>query len=180
MAGYLFLDLETGGLDQDKHAIVQVAAIRTDVDLNIRGSFRSYIKPAEGLTITERATETHGLTAEMLRDEPSEWEIAQALQSFVLTGKNLAFAGFNCQFDFKFLEAWRKRHGLAPWPFAKPWLDIMLTAERELGLHKWPKLTEVAERFGINTKGAHDAAADILMTVQVARALRKRRKADVA
>src|SRR5580658_1782581 len=76
---YLFVDLETGGLYPDKHAVLQVAAIITDFDFNVKGQFMSYIQPHPELEITKEALMINQLSLEGLQLAPIEKSVALAL-----------------------------------------------------------------------------------------------------
>lgn len=169
--GYFFLDLETGGLKPHLHPILQVAAIRTDMQFNIQASFRTYIKPAPGLEITEEALRTNGLDPRILANAPDERLVGTALYHFIAMVPGCRFAGYRCEFDLGFLDEWRKRIGVDAWAYGLPWFDLLPEARKKLPRLMNHKLVTVAEHYGFDTGGAHDAAKDILMTVQIARQL---------
>lgn len=166
---YLFCDLETTGLEETQHAIVQIAAIATDEAFNVRGYFMSYIKPWPGAEITDEALAINGLTREFIDKAPSEDVVAMALATFIGCYGEPTFAGFNCPFDLKFLAAMSERTGIAL-GYAVPWLCVYTRAKKHLRLDSY-KLTSVAEHLGIPVDGAHDATADLLMTIRIARKL---------
>jgi DNA polymerase III epsilon subunit-like protein len=173
---YLFVDLETGGLYPDKHAVLQVAALITDLDFNIKGQFMSYIQPCPHLQITKEALMINQLSLEHLQTAPVEKAVAVALAHFVrLVGDAPRFAGYNCQFDLEFLDHLWQRHDLLPAPYQVPWLDVYTVSKSRLGADSGLpnfKLISVASHFGLNTDGAHDALADLIMTIEVAKRLR--------
>jgi DNA polymerase III epsilon subunit-like protein len=173
---YLFVDLETGGLYPDKHAVLQVAALITDLDFNIKGQFMSYIQPCPDLEVTKEALMINQLSLDHLKTAPAEKAVAVALAHFVrLVGQAPRFAGYNCQFDLEFLAYMWERHDLLPAPYQVPWLDIYAVAKSRLGPEAGLpnfKLISVASHFGLNTSGAHDALADLIMTIEVAKHLR--------
>ncbi len=176
-SAYIFVDLETGGLDPLRHAILQVAAVITDLDLKIRGHFMSYVKPHPNLEITEEALSVNQLCREELELAPLESQVALALKHFADTsGPSTRFAGFNCKFDLEFLDELWKRHDLLPAPYAVPWLDIYAVTKTKYdydsGLANF-RLATVASHLGISSHGAHDASADLIMTIAVARQLRQ-------
>jgi exonuclease I len=176
-SAYIFIDLETGGLEPARHAILQVAAVITDLDLKIRGHFMSYIRPSAELEITEEALAINQLCRDELELAPLESAVALALKHFADTsGPSTRFGGYNCKFDLEFLDEMWKRHNLLPAPYAVPWLDIYAVTKTkfsyEAGLPNF-KLTTIADHLGISSHGAHDASADLIMTIEVARRLRQ-------
>src|ERR1700722_12424715 len=82
---YIFIDLETGGLEPTRHSILQVAAVITDLDLKIRGHFMSYIRPHPDLEINDEALAINQLCREELELAPIESRVALALKHFAHT-----------------------------------------------------------------------------------------------
>src|ERR1700722_897659 len=122
---YLFVDLETGGLYPDKHAVLQVAAVITDFNFNIKGQFMSYIQPHPELEVTPEALKINQLSLEVLTFAPPEKTVVLALSHFLrMVGVAPRFAGYNCQFDLEFLAGMWQRHDLLPAHYQVPWLDI--------------------------------------------------------
>jgi DNA polymerase III subunit epsilon len=173
---YLFVDLETGGLVPERHSILQLAAVLTDQNLKIQGYFMSYVRPHPDLEVTAEALAINQLRLEDLGSAPSEALVAQALNNFA----NLAvgkprFAGYNCKFDLLFLdEMWRRQSTTVP-PYKAPWLDVLDVARIKLELDSALvnfKLATIAQHFGVDSSGAHDAGADLMITIQVAKQLK--------
>ncbi len=173
---YLFVDLETGGLYPTKHSILQIAAVITDLDFKTQGYFMSYLKPHPELEITEYALSINQLKWHDLQNAPEEESVAAALHQFArLRGQTGRFAGYNCQFDLEFLALMWNRQNNINAPYQVPWLDIYTCAKRRLGNNSGLpnfKLASVAEYFGINTAGAHDALEDLFMTIEIAKMLK--------
>ena len=173
---YLFIDLETGGLYANQHSILQVAAVFTDLDFKIQGYFMSYVKPHPELKVTKEALLINQLNWDELNNAPQESAIALALHHFAsMVGQKGRFAGYNCQFDLEFLSLMWKRHNIESIPYEVPWLDIYAAAKSKLGNNAGLpnfKLGSVANHFGINTAGAHDALQDLFMTIEIAKLLK--------
>jgi len=173
---YLFIDLETGGLYPKQHCILQVAAVITDLNFKIQGYFMSYVKPHPELEVTKEALAINQLVWEDLQRAPQENTVASALHNFAsLVGHAGRFAGYNCQFDLEFLSLMWQRHNIATVPYQVPWLDIYTASKsilgNNLGLPNF-KLASVANYFGVNAAGAHDALEDLFMTIEIARRLK--------
>ncbi len=173
---YLFVDLETGGLYANKHSILQIAAVITDLDFKIQGYFMSYLKPHPDLTVTKEALAINQINWEDLQNAPGESAVASTLHYFAALGEHKArFAGYNCQFDLEFLSLMWKRQNTNIMPYQVPWLDIYTTAKSKLGnkmgLPNF-KLASVAKYFGIDTAKAHDALEDLFMTIEIAKQLK--------
>ena len=175
-SSYLFVDLETGGLTPERHSIVQVAAVLTDQNLCVQSYFMSYVKPHPSLLTTPEALSINQLKLEELELAPDETLVAQALSNFAsLTLGKPRFAGFNCKFDLQFLdELWRRQGGMAP-PYKVPWLDVLDVArikpDFESQLANF-KLATLAQHMGIDNRSVHDALADLIITIEVAKRLK--------
>ena len=176
-SNYLFVDLETGGLDAERHAILQLAAVITDLDLNVLNCFASYIKPHPDLAVTLEALAINKLNLADLESAPEESSVLNAFLHFALPSDNLArFAGYNCKFDLSFLNKMLKRHDAPQLPYRVPWLDIFDVAKAKIQFEspeKKFKLTTVAHHLGVTTAGAHDAAIDLMITIKVAKLLKE-------
>lgn len=173
---YLFVDLETGGLYPTKHSILQIAAVITDLDFKTQGYFMSYLKPHPELEVTEYALSINQLNWDDLQNAPGEASVVAALHHFaLLRGHKGRFAGYNCQFDLEFLALMWERQNYIAAPYQVPWLDIYTCAKSKLGSNSGLpnfKLASVADYFGINTAGAHDALQDLFMTIEIAKQLK--------
>lgn len=183
--GYFFCDTETGGL-KEHHPILEIACIRTDLEFRIKEYWRTYVKPYDGSVIEKEALDTHHLSEDFLKDQPSEMDVALSLQCFLKGRGRLRFAGYNCKYDLGMLEGLKKRTiGESElWGFETPWLCLLEEAREKLPNlppvwnERWKKnqthtLELVCRHFGITIQGAHQAAADIYATVEIARKLLK-------
>lgn len=170
--GFLFVDLETGGLDEVGCAIVQIAAIATTNNLVILDHFKTYVRPQMNLTITEKATEVHGMTRELLAGAPSEEVALQKFATWANKFSGFRFAGYNCPFDLRFLAEFFFRNQFDEKLWLTPPFDVLDLAKEKLrGVTVNQKLVTVAEFFKLPNEGAHDALFDLFMTVQVTREL---------
>ncbi|PWT94278.1 MAG: hypothetical protein C5B53_13575 [Candidatus Melainabacteria bacterium] len=173
---YLFVDLETGGLTPDRHSVLQIAAVITDQNLCVQSYFMSYVKPHPSLIVTPEALSINQLRLEELEMAPDEALVAQALSNFAsLTSGKPRFAGFNCKFDLQFLDELWRRQGITIPPYKVPWLDVLDVArikpEFDSQLVNF-KLGTLAEHMGIDNKSVHDALADLIITIEVAKRLK--------
>jgi len=60
-----FLDIETSGLNKQKHALCEIGLVITDNDLNIVHKWQTYIKPY-GMEYTDKAMAVNAITMEQL------------------------------------------------------------------------------------------------------------------
>lgn len=173
---YLFVDLETGGLTPDRHSILQVAAVLTDQNLCVQSYFMSYVKPHPSLVVSAEALSINQLKLEELEMAPDENLVAQALSNFAcLTSGKPRFAGYNCKFDLQFLDELWKRQSVDVPPYKVPWLDVLDVArikpDFDAQLANF-KLATLAEHLGIDNRSVHDALADLIITIEVAKRLK--------
>lgn len=172
--GYLFIDLETGGITAKTDGIVQIGAIATSQNFLLQSKFQTLVNPPANLILSERAREVHGYTREMLADAPIEYEALSNLIDWCNQFPEYRFAGYNCAFDLDFLNQGFERNGMSKDHYLLPAFDLLGEAIRKLrGKTANHKLVTVCDYFKIEKKKAHDAVADIFMTVQVARELKK-------
>ena len=158
LPNYTVFDFETTGLDCRKDGIVQFSAVRyrnhEEVD-------SLYFLSNPGMPIPEKASKIHGITDDMVRDEPSFSDRLQSVMDFI--GDDVLVA-HNANFDRMFLEYQmgeklmnRLFDTLA---FAK---DVM--AGWYAGDYKLSTLYKVLT--GDKPTGAHDALADCRMAHSV-------------
>ncbi|HEY9678697.1 MAG TPA: 3'-5' exonuclease [Drouetiella sp.] len=171
--GYLFTDTETGGTEKQSCALIQVAVIVTDNNFLIKDFWDGLICPPKNLVITERATEIHGWTREMLANERPEAEVIEEYLGFCRQFPNHRIAGQNVSYDLGMLEAAYERNRIsAAGAYLQPAYDTLDIARRKLQKKTANhKLGTLAAYFGFNADAAHDALCDLFLNVQVARQL---------
>lgn len=177
MTKLCYIDVETTGLNANKHAIIQLAfIIEIDGKVKQRGSYRinpkTYNKARE---IEQAALDANGITREQLATFEDSGEafikFQQTLEKFISVGEKLTFVAYNSPFDIKFIQAWFMDNGRGNdygRYFTYKDLDVFALVKylvyagplRELPNHK---LSEVCKHFDI-AFDAHDAVADIEAT----------------
>lgn len=188
----VFFDLETSGLDEDRHDIIQIAAVAIGPDWEELEAFE------EKLAFDRDAADPEALELNCYNAE--QWDAeerpaVEALRSFSsflrrhlsvqLTSRRgqpyrvAKLAGHNvATFDFPRLRAAFRRHALfLPAAFmtldtlqlASWWQVVLLSS----GVRPPPnlKLSTLAAYFGHPIDGAHDALADVRASARVARQL---------
>lgn len=159
---FVVFDLETTGLSEDTHEIIQIGAIKFDFGEPVE-IFRTYIKPKK--KITERITKINGITNTMVQDAPTIEEVLPKFLDFI--GDNVLIA-HNAPFDMKFLLK-----NLYDSGYKKPKnkvLDTLVLArqkvrefdiEKERGIKLTSyKLEELKWRFNLFDLKSHEALAD--------------------
>ncbi len=155
----VFFDLETTGLSIARDRIIELAVIKLSPDGEVFERVRRY---NPGIPIPPDAAAIHGITDEMVADEPS----------FQATSKSLAqlldpcdLAGFNIRrFDLPILVAEFERAGIEFDVRGRRLIDMKLIFHREE-----PRDLSAAARFylGRDHQDAHSALGDIRTTADV-------------
>ena len=184
----VWLDLETGGLDEDRHQIIQVAAIATEAAFPFAevGTFEAKIKLVPGY-YTEEALAKNCYT-------PEGWESAlpsavarTEFERFIyhhrkhthISGKGnrltvAELAGHNLDFDVKFLRKWFGKIWLPATAWTGGYFDSMHIA-RTVTLvtgRRWKNhtLEGLCEELGIEFD-AHDALEDVRASIRLTKEL---------
>lgn len=174
----IFIDTETGGVNIEKSALIQLSGIirvnKKDVE-----TFNFFIKPFENSEVNEKALEVQGRTLEELKTEKyiEEKEVYKQfvnlldkyIDKYDRTDKFIV-AGYNVRFDVDMLKAFFQRHGNN---FLFSYLDSsmldplysirLLQVAGILPVLENNKLETWCKHFGIELK-AHDSLEDIEAT----------------
>lgn len=166
---WVILDTETTGLHDGE--IVQIAII----DQHGQPLINTYVKPHDG--IPADATRIHGITEEMVADEPTWAEISPRVEG-ILGGRDVIV--YNAAYDRKIMHLSAERAGLphVDWKGLAAW-HCAMEAYAEFhgewnsyhGSFRWQSLTNACRQCGIEVADAHSALGDCLMTLQVIRYL---------
>lgn len=174
----IFIDTETGGVNPEKAALIQLSGI-IRIDKKDVEKFNFYIKPFENSEVTEKALEVQGRTLEELKTEKYIEEKEVYKQFVSLLDKYIdkydrtdkfVVAGYNVRFDVDILKAFFQRHGNN---FLFSYLDSsmldplysirLLQIAEVLPVLENNKLETWCKYFGIELK-AHDSLEDIEAT----------------
>ena len=155
-------DLETTNLVGVKtFGITDVAAVH--IHSNGTCSQQSTLIDPEN-PISEEASKVTGLTQDMVTGQPI-WS-AEAMPEFTRWMKNNIMLGFNnIAFDNPGVISQNTRYGLPDTKYDDS-RDVRSMYRIMTGSGKG-RLVDAAERYGINSEGAHRAIFDVVMTVKV-------------
>jgi putative exonuclease len=174
----IFIDTETGGVNPEKAALIQLSGI-IRIDKKDVEKFNFYIKPFENSEVTEKALEVQGRTLEDLKTDKYVEEKEVYKQFINLLDKYIdkydrtdkfIVAGYNVRFDVDILKAFFQRHGnnflfsYLDSSMLDPLYSIRLLQIAEiLPVLENNKLETWCKHFGIELK-AHDSLEDIEAT----------------
>lgn len=152
-AQYVFIDVETTGLDPENDKIVEIAAVHYSGRERLQ-DFKTLVNP--GIPIPPTASAIHHLTDRDVADAPNVEEIWPALTAFT---SGAICVAHNAPFDRSFLKALAEHRWLCTYRFAR---------------HLWPGLPSYTNqhlRYWLGLQipfvGEHRALADIEVTAEV-------------
>lgn len=169
--GWVVVDVETSGFRAGQARVLSIAALALDPDGNVEHSVVSLLNPG----VDPGPTHVHGLTAEMLEDQPTFADIAADVAD-LMHGRTLV--AHNAAFDYSFLiaEAELSRTVL---PIDSVMCTVELARRLDLGLANL-RLESLARHWNIPQSRAHDAFDDALVLSRVLTpALRRARDRDL-
>jgi len=172
---YCFIDLETTGSDYANDYPIQIGAILVKTkNFEIIKEYSSLINVPEGIIISEKAKEIHGLKKEDIKNAPKSKNVLKDF--FNEFGTDYAFAGWNVCFDVSFfrkicIENGFKNqykeinfHHLDVQSIAK-YLKIKGNIEGEISLSNLCKI------YNLKRSENHDALEDAKLSFEVLRRL---------
>jgi len=119
-----FIDIETSGLNPDKHAILRLSATRSSDGQ----TFDRWVKPEEGKWGDKKSLERNGIDVEFLKKHGEELrDVLRDFSKFASKGGPSLMAGCGVAFELSFLDESCRRHGIRP-PFSGKRIDLQSAA----------------------------------------------------
>jgi DNA polymerase-3 subunit epsilon len=169
--GWVVVDVETSGFRPSHARVLSVAALALDSGGNVEHSVVSLLNPG----VDPGPTHVHGITAEMLEDQPTFGDIAASLAE-LMHGRTLV--AHNAPFDYSFLVAEAEQAGVAL-PIDSVMCTVELARRLDLGVENL-RLETLARHWNVPQTRAHDAFDDALVLSRVlAPALERARERDI-
>lgn len=159
-ATYCIVDLETTGLDLEKDAIINAAAVKIKSG-RITKIYETYIKPPTPIPV--ESIQWHGITDELLTDKPGIAEVLPEFLDFI--GESL-IVGHHINFDVKMLDRHLQEYfgcGLE----GTPWLDTMLLHKLVMENNTSTQLDDLLNVYCIDCGQRHRALGDSIATAKV-------------
>jgi hypothetical protein len=106
----LIIDLETGSFTPKDGALIEIGYAYLRPDLEVEHLDSIYILPQPGKVVSKGAADVNGYTPELWEERgavPLEQAVATLTQRWhAVCPRPLRFAGSNCGFDIRFMEAY--------------------------------------------------------------------------
>lgn len=157
---FLCLDCEFTGLDLENDRLLELAAIRFNLDEDLE-AFDTLVNPE--CPISEDAFAIHKISTSMVQDKPT---VSAALPGFLSFIGRDWIVGHGVSSDLEMLELAAKR---AEIPFTlkqRPFFDTLRLA-RLYGDSPNNSLESLAAHFNIPNPGSHRALNDVRMNIEV-------------
>ena len=189
---FYWYDLETTGLQTRWDRITQFAGQRTDLELNPIGKpYITYIKLPDHVVPDPVASLITAITPQRLEaDGIREWEAIKEIHQHLIKPGTCAIGYNNIAFDDEFIRFALYRNLLPPYgrefrrgnSRADLYTIVRAAAAMRPTNIQWPRdkegtiqssLKALAEANGIDPKSAHDAHADVMMSIELARVIKR-------
>jgi len=150
---FVVLDLETTGLSPRTNEIIEIGAIRVDLDSDVHLTFQTLVRPQK--RVPHRISQMTGISQEMVEHDGRH--ISDALGEFLDFIQELPLVTFNANFDMAFLHAAAAASGRT---ITNPYTCALKLARRA-----WPglasyRLVDLARLGGLSNDGTHRALGD--------------------
>ncbi len=164
---YVFLDVETTGLDPRHHGIIEIGASIYHETGRKYGTFRDTCNPGD-VGVSERALEINGFTLERIEKSLPICTVLKAFFMFIEEyNDDMIFVMHNAPFDTAFiLEALRQNY-METKHFRRV-LDTVSIAHSLVDERKLMSLSDLSERLGVQTDDwdRHSALGDAEQTAR--------------
>ncbi len=156
---FVFVDVETTGLCVEwGDRICEIALLKWRNGEEL-ATYQTLINPER--EISPGAASVNNITSEMVKDAPTFPQIAEEMLKFM---EGTALVAHHAPFDMGFLQTQLVTSGFPP--IENPLIDTLAIARKH---YRFPNnsLGTIALYYGLDTKGAHRAMADVLLTRQI-------------
>lgn len=151
---FVVFDLETTGLDADKHEIIEIAAIKFTRGQSSQQTIQGLVKPSKRLA--KKIIELTGITDDMLEKDGAT--LQSSVEDFANFVGDLRLVSFNAEFDMAFLQRAASTCGLPQ--FSNPVSCALKMARRAWPKRKSYRLVDLANDGQIDEGKAHRALED--------------------
>ncbi len=164
---FVCIDCETTGLDLEKDRIIEIAVVCFTLEREIF-RFDALVDPE--MPISEESLSIHHITAEMVQGKP---KIAEVLPQVLESLGSHTIVGHGVGFDIEMTARAAKAAKIDCRIQNRAFIDTLRLA-RHYGESPVNSLSGLASHFHITYSDTHRALADVLLNIEVFRALTKR------
>ena len=184
IGNFAVFDIETTGLKEDKHAMIEIAICPFDIDLKDLPIYESgIIAMYDNREIVPKALEANGISMKQIEEGRNPAEVAKEIKSFLtklkIGSKKAVMCGHNIdKFDIPFLDNFLSFFGVD----LEKLMNFNYTIDsmwrcREI----WPesenyKLGTCCSNFGIELVNGHRALADTQANKELVKSIIKRER----
>lgn len=170
---YVVFDLETTGINCHTDQVVEISALKV-IGGNVVDEFSTLVNP--GMHIPSGASYMNGITDNMVKNCPCFQDV---LRDFLAFAEDSVLVGHNIHtFDMKFIC--RDAETYFGKMVGNDYIDTFILAKNVIkGLGSY-SLSNLADRFGIDTAGAHRALVDCHMNQQLFECLGKEMEKQIS
>lgn len=160
--GYVVIDIETDGLDEEKNSIIEIGAIK--IKGNKAESFSRLIRV--DYELPRNIVNLTNITDEMLDESGVNKE--EVLKDFLEFIEDLPIVGYNLPFDIKFIKYNLENLNL---DIPNKQVDLLPIVRRKINLSNY-KLSTVAKHFNIAEKIPHRGLLDAGIILELSKKLK--------
>ena len=151
---FIVFDLETTGLNAERHEIIEIGAIKANRNSDLHQTFQSFVIPNG--RISARITELTGINRTMVQKDGLP--LQQALEEFKEFVGDLPMIAYNAEFDEAFVRAACFRTSTEP-------MSNAIYCALKMARRAWPnrksyRLVDLARDGGLAIDDAHRALGD--------------------
>ena len=160
---FAVVDVETSGLSEKRHHVLQVGVVVVDGTGVVHGRWSSLVAPRFRWWFRVGPTDLHGIRRRDVRSAPPAAEVMARLATLL---QGTRFVAHNAEFDIAFLKKAASRNGVTlamDQPLCTLRLSRQLDPERQLS----HRLGDMCARYDIQLTRPHDALADADATAAV-------------
>lgn len=161
----IVLDIETTGLDYKRERIIEFAAIRLENGKET-DRYETLINPQQH--IRKSSMQIHGITEEMVENEPLEEDVIDDILNFI---GDYTIIAHNVIFDYSFLNEASLRHKNKP--LTNHRIDSQFLYKEVFPDEECPNLDNLSSRFGLYVENRHRAMGDTEVLAKVYPKLKK-------
>ena len=148
---FVFLDIETTGLDSDSNHIIKIGAIRVSGEKEIE--FHRLVH--ENIHIPDAVRILTGITDDMLQEGMTLEKSIRDLAAFI---RNAVLVGYNISFDIRFLNKAFEKYSMGP--ISNKTLELIREAKRRNSFQRDYKFETTLKEYGISQSVPHRALED--------------------